>query len=110
LVHFFLSIIGFGAHLFEDALVYNVGYAYLWPFSSEKLGTGLLLNIFSEEYYIGNFFGIANTEVLIISLLFLLVAIVIRTYFEGLTWLRWYMPEKLYLNLSGTGWLPNVNE
>ena len=30
---FFFSVIGFGAHLFEDALVYKVGYPYLWPFS-----------------------------------------------------------------------------
>jgi len=96
---FFFAVIGFAAHLFEDALVYKVGYPYLWPFSSKDLGFGLLPNMISEENYIRNFYGIANTEVLIIGLLFLLVAIIIRTYVEGKTWIRWYMPEKVYVKL-----------
>ncbi|HUW85565.1 MAG TPA: metal-dependent hydrolase, partial [Methanoregula sp.] len=45
----FFATIGFGAHLFEDALVYKVGYSFLWPFSSRDLGWGLLPNIVSEE-------------------------------------------------------------
>jgi len=92
----FFSLVGFGAHLFEDALVYKVGYAYLWPFSSQVLGIGLLPNILTEENYIKNFLGIANTEVLVVGLIFLLVAIVIRTYAEGSSWIRWYMPDWLY--------------
>jgi len=96
---FFFAVIGFGAHLFEDALVYKVGYPYLWPFSSEDLGIGLLPNILSEENYFRTFFGIANTEVLIIGLVFLLVALIIRTYVEGSTWIRWYMPHRLYVKL-----------
>jgi len=92
----FFSVIGFGAHLFEDALVYKVGYTFLWPFSSEVLGIGLLPNVMNEENYITDFFGIANTEVLIIGLLLLLVAVIIRTWFEGsLSWLRCYMPDKM---------------
>jgi hypothetical protein len=98
---FFFAIIGFGAHLFEDALVYKVGYPYLWPFSSEDLGLGLLPNILSEEDYFRTFFGIANTEVLIVGLVFLLVAIIIRTYVEGSGWIRWYMPDKVYVKLLG---------
>jgi hypothetical protein len=98
---FFFAIIGFGAHLVEDALVYKVGYPYLWPFSSEDLGIGLLPNILSEENYFRNFFGIANTEVLIVGVAFLLVAIIIRTYVEGPTWIRWYMPEKVYVKIFG---------
>jgi hypothetical protein len=93
---FFFSIVGFGAHLFEDALVYKVGYPYLWPFITGDLGIGLLPNIFSEENYVRNFFGIANTEVLIVGFIFLLVAIVIRTYAEGSCWIQWYMPGWLY--------------
>jgi len=93
---FFFAVIGFGAHLFEDALVYKVGYPYLWPFSSEDLGIGLLPNIISEENYFRNFFGIANTEVLIVGVVFLLVAILIRTYVEGSGWIRWYMPDTIY--------------
>lgn len=92
----FFAITGFGAHLFEDALVYKVGYPYLWPFISGDLGIGLLPNIFSEENYFRNFFGIANTEVLVVGLVFLLVAIIIRTYCEGFTWVRRYMPDTVY--------------
>jgi len=98
---FFFAVIGFGAHLFEDALVYKVGYPYLWPFLSEDLGIGLLPNILSEENYFRTFFGIANTEVLIVGLVFFLVAIIIRTYGEGSGWIRWYMPEKVYVKLLG---------
>ena len=98
---FFFSVIGFGAHLFEDALVYKVAYPFLWPFSSEVLGLGLLPNMVSEENYFRNFFGIANTEVLIVGLVVLLVAMIIRTYVEGSTWIRWYMPEKVYVTLFG---------
>jgi hypothetical protein len=93
---FFFSIIGFGAHLFEDALVYKSGYMYFWPFLSEKMGLGLLPNILSEEYYFKDLFGVANTEVLIVSVLLLLIAIIIRTYVEGRSWIRWYIPEKFY--------------
>lgn len=94
---FIFSIIGFGAHLFEDALVYPSDYMYLWPFSQEKLGlTWLPVNGY-EESYNSNFFHIANTEVLIIGITFLLIAILIRTWLEGTGWIRWYMPEKVYL-------------
>ena len=92
-----LAIIGFGAHLFEDALVYNPGYEFLWPFSSKVLGIGLLPSVMDEENYIKDFFGIANTEVLIIGLVLVLVAFLIRTYYEGSSsWVRWYIPEGIY--------------
>jgi len=96
---FFFAVIGFGAHLFEDALVYEVGYPYLWPLSSKVLGFGLLPHMLNEENYMRDFLGIANTDVVIIGLVFLLVAIIIRTYTEGSTWIRWYMPEKVYVKL-----------
>jgi len=96
----FFSIIGFGAHLFEDALVYNPGYRFFWPFSSEILGLGLLPNMINEEHYITDFFRIANTEVLLIGLFLLLVAILIRTYFErSSAWIRWYMPDWVYVKI-----------
>jgi len=97
----FFAVIGFGAHLFEDALVYKAGYPYLWPFYSKDLGFGLLPNILTEENYFRDFFGIANTYVLIVGLVVLLVAIIIRTYAEGPAWIRWYMPEKVYRKLFG---------
>ena len=98
---FLFSIIGFGAHLFEDALVYDPGYKFLWPFSSKVLGLGLLPNMLSEENYFRDFIGIANTYVLIVGLLVLLVAIIIRTYIEGPAWIRWYMPDTVYVKLFG---------
>jgi len=95
------SSIGFGAHLFEDALVYKTGYMYLWPLVSKRLGIGILPDILSEEYYFSDFFGIANTEVLVIGLVFLLVAIIIRTRVEGQEWIRWYMPKSVYTKIFG---------
>jgi hypothetical protein len=53
----------------------------------------------NEENNMRNFFGIANTEVLIIGMVFLLVAIIIRTYVEGSTWIRRYMPDKVYVTV-----------
>lgn len=89
------SGIGFGAHLVEDALVYPDSYMYLWPFTSEKLGLAWLPWVLSEESYNGNFFHIANTEVLLVGLVLLVVAILIRTRVEGPGWVRWYLPEPL---------------
>jgi hypothetical protein len=90
----FFAIIGFSAHLFEDAILYDPGYGFLWPFSSKIPGLGFLPNMINEENNMRNFFGIANTEVLIIGMVFLLVVIIIRTYIEGSTWIRWYMPDR----------------
>jgi len=97
----FFATIGFGAHLFEDALVYKVGYMFLWPFSSEILGLGLFPYLINEENYIKDFFRVASTEVLIIGILLLIVAILIRTYVEGSAWIRWYIPESLYKKIVG---------
>ncbi len=93
----FFAVIGFGAHLFEDALVYNTGWKILWPVSSEPVGFGLIPGWINEESYRADFFHIANSEVLIIGLLLVLVAFLIRTYYEkSSSWIRWYMPEALY--------------
>jgi membrane-bound metal-dependent hydrolase YbcI (DUF457 family) len=97
----FFATIGYGAHLFEDALVYKVGYMYLWPFSTKILGLGLLPNIINEENYIRDFFRVANTEVLFVGILVLTAALIIRTYVEGPSWIRWYMPESIYANFFG---------
>jgi len=97
----FFATIGFGAHLFEDALVYKVGYMYLWPFITENLGIGILPNIISEENYIRDFFRVANTEVLIIGILVLIAAMLIRTSVEGTSWVRFYLPESIYKKISG---------
>jgi hypothetical protein len=97
----FFAAVGFGAHLFEDALVYKVGYMYLWPFITENLGIGILPNIISEENYFRDFFWVANTEVLIIGILVLIAAMLIRTSVEGTSWIRFYLPESMYKKISG---------
>jgi len=98
----FFSLMGFGAHLFEDALVYNPGYRFLWPFSSKILGFGILPGVINEEHYVRDFFYIANTDVLIIGLLLLLVAVLIRTWYErSSSWIRWYMPDMMYEKFFG---------
>lgn len=60
--------IGFGAHLLEDALVYNPSSAVFWPLSSQEVGIGF----FSS--YSRDFFSIANGEVFSIGILLILLA------------------------------------
>jgi hypothetical protein len=91
-----LSTIGFGAHLVEDALVYSDGYSFLWPVISGRIGLGWLVSAMNEESYNATFFHIANTDVLLIGIEFLFLAMIIRTLVEGEGWIRWYMPEKVY--------------
>jgi len=93
---FFFTVIGFGAHLFEDALVYPADYSYLWPLSHQKMGLAWLPTGISEETYTANFFHIANAEVLMIGIVLLTGAILLRTWYEGPGWIHWYMPEKVY--------------
>jgi LexA-binding, inner membrane-associated putative hydrolase len=91
------SLLGFGAHLVEDALVYDPGWKIFRPFSSQEVGFGLLPRIITGERYTDDFFSLANSEVLIIGVLLLLAAILIRTYVErSSAWIRWYMPDSLY--------------
>ncbi|MCK4491511.1 MAG: metal-dependent hydrolase, partial [Candidatus Altiarchaeales archaeon] len=58
---FIFASVGFAAHMFEDALVFNPAYCFLWPFSSQEFGLGLLP--YSPDLY-----GIADTQVLLIGL------------------------------------------
>jgi hypothetical protein len=96
------AVIGFGAHLVEDALVYKIGYVFLWPISSGRTGFGLLTNMINEETYVRDLFGLANTDVFIIGLVLLFSAFIIRSYVEqSFSWLRWYMPQEIYLIVSG---------
>ncbi len=72
--------IGYGAHLFEDALVYNPSSAVFWPISSVPAGIG----IFSD--YSRNFLGIANTEVLLIGMVLLTVVVFVSLTRRKTTW------------------------
>ena len=82
---FFFAGIGFGAHLFEDALVYKQGYPYFWPLVHQHLGIGLV-------HYTPNFHGIADKEVLIIGLILLVSSAILRTVCEGTRWVANYLP------------------
>jgi membrane-bound metal-dependent hydrolase YbcI (DUF457 family) len=75
-VSFMFAAIGFGAHILEDVLVYNPGYAFLWPLSSHVFGIGIV-------DYKPDFYGIANTEVLIAGVIALLLCVAIRLFYEG---------------------------
>ncbi|MCK9590556.1 MAG: metal-dependent hydrolase [Methanoregula sp.] len=83
--------IGFSAHLFEDALVYNPSSAVFWPISSVPAGIG----IFSD--YSRNFLGIANTEVLLIGMVLLTVVVVVSLTRRKISWAEINgSPEQVY--------------
>ena len=77
---FIFAFIGFGAHLVEDALVYNPAYAFFWPISDQKYGIGLF--DYSRDLY-----GIADPEVLIVGLMTVVVLATIRMRYEGNEWI-----------------------
>jgi len=76
---FFFASIGFGAHLFEDALVFDPGYAFLWPLSMKNSGIGIF-------NYTPDWYGIADKEVLIIGIIAVVLSLVLRTAYEGKEW------------------------
>ncbi len=77
--------IGFGAHMFEDALVFNPAYGFFWPISSQIFGFGLF-------EYNPDWYGIADKEVLIIGLIAVVVCAIIRTAYEGRGWVKRMKP------------------
>jgi len=38
---FLFAGVGFGAHMFEDALIANHAYAFFWPISEQMWGIGM---------------------------------------------------------------------
>lgn len=78
---FFFACIGFAAHIFEDALVFNPAYSFLWPLSIQKFGIGIFN--YSRDWY-----GIANKEVLVIGLILVMSSAILRTAYEGKGWLK----------------------
>jgi hypothetical protein len=77
---FIYTAIGWGTHLFEDALVYTMAYPFLWPFYSGRFGWGILPAA-------QNWFGIANAETLTIGILTLFCAVSLRVLIQGTEWL-----------------------
>ncbi|MBP7300023.1 MAG: metal-dependent hydrolase, partial [Methanoculleus sp.] len=76
---FFFAAAGFGAHLFEDALVYKGGYAFFWPLSNQHYGIGAF-------EYTRDWYGVANAEVLIVGVIALAGALVFWRAWEKRCW------------------------
>ena len=76
---FILACIGFVAHLFEDALVFNPAYRFFWPISDKLYGIGLIANYNDHR----DFYGIANTEVLAIGIILVILSICIKYLFDN---------------------------
>lgn len=70
---FILASIGFAAHLFEDALVFNPGYRFFWPISDRIFGIGIIDYNNNKDL-----FGIANTDVLIIGIILVISSLIIK--------------------------------
>ncbi|MBN1455023.1 MAG: metal-dependent hydrolase [Methanomicrobia archaeon] len=91
---FLFAGIGFGAHLFEDALIANPSYPFLWPLSMERFGIGIF-------NYTLDWHGIANTNVLFVGVMLVLLAAMLRTAHEGAGWVtRSMIPTSLILHLD----------
>ncbi len=73
--------IGFGAHIFEDVLVYNPGYAVLWPLSNHIFSIGIV-------EYDPDLYGIANSEVVLIGIILVTLCGILRIMYEGKSGLK----------------------
>jgi hypothetical protein len=78
---FIFASIGFGAHMFEDALVFDPAYSFFWPISAQTFGIGIFE--YNRDWY-----GFADKEVLIIGLITVIVCAIIRTAYEGKGWIK----------------------
>ncbi len=68
---FVFALVGFAAHMFEDALVANPAYPFLYPLTIHRNGLGL----FS---YHADILGIADREVLILGIVLLMISLALR--------------------------------
>lgn len=73
---FVFASVGFAAHMFEDALVANPAYPFLYPLTVHRFGIG----IFS---YHSDLWGIADREVLIMGAVSVISALLIRFALKG---------------------------
>lgn len=78
---FIFASIGFGVHLIEDALVYHPAYAFFWPISSLKYDIELIK-------YTKDFLGIADTKILFIGIIIIVICVSYRTAIEGVAWIK----------------------
>ncbi len=68
--------IGFGAHMLEDALVYNPAYAFLWPLSMHRFGIGII-------DYKPDWYGIADAEVLLAGIIVTIIVGTVMSLYGG---------------------------
>lgn len=78
---FVFASIGFGAHILQDALVYNPSYPLWWPLSDEKLSIGLI-------EYSRDFYNIADSRVLLAGLTAVILCGSIRAAYQGNGWIK----------------------
>lgn len=77
---FTFACIGFGAHMFEDGLVYNPGYPFLRPLSEHIIGIGIF--DYKPDLYL-----FADTRVLIFGLIAVMLSSALRIAYEGRGWI-----------------------
>jgi len=68
---FIFALVGFAAHMFEDAVVANPAYPFFYPLTIHRNGLGF----FS---YHADIFSIADREVLILGIVFLMISLALR--------------------------------
>lgn len=73
---FIFAGVGFSAHILEDVLVYNPGYAFLWPLSKHVFSIGII-------NYQPDWYDIANTEVLLAGILGIILCGTASTLQDG---------------------------
>lgn len=73
---FIFALVGFAAHMFEDALVANPAYPFLYPLTVRHFGIGF----FS---YRADILGIADREVLIAGIISVMIALAVRRALAG---------------------------
>jgi hypothetical protein len=78
--------------MFEDALISNPAYPFLWPISMQRFGIGIF-------NYSRDWFGIADKEVLVVGLILVMSFAILRTAYEGKDWIK--KSVRLNRNIKG---------
>lgn len=73
---FVFALAGFAAHMFEDAIVANPAYPFLYPLTVHRFGIGF----FS---YRADIFAVADREVLIAGIILVIIALAVRRALAG---------------------------
>ncbi len=68
---FVFASVGFAAHMFEDALVANPAYPFMYPLTVHRFGIGFF-------NYHADIMGIADREVLLMGIVLLMISIAVR--------------------------------